>query len=103
MVTRKRSQLTLHDKLSRLTFDQACRLIGEDGKRLITAGAKYEIDLQRQVRLNNQRFELRFFDPKPTVVTIWLENGAQQRCAGNAVPATCRAKRWAPRFGDPGT
>jgi hypothetical protein len=90
MVTRKRSQLTLHDKLSRLTFDQACRLIGEDGKRLIAAGAKFEIDLQRQVRLNNQRFELRFFDPKPAVVTIWLENGAQQRlrweCSSGNMP-----------------
>jgi hypothetical protein len=79
MVTRKRSQLTLHDKLSRLTFDQACRLIGEDGKRLITAGGKYDIDLARQVRLNNQRFELRFFDQQATVVRVWLEDGAQQR------------------------
>jgi len=79
MVTKKRSQLTLHDKLSRLTFDQACRLIGEDGKRLLAAGTKFEIDLQRQVRLNNQRFELRLFDDQETVVTLWLENGAQQR------------------------
>jgi hypothetical protein len=90
MVTRKRGQLTLHDKLSRLTFDQACRLIGEDGKRLIAAGAKFEIDLQRQVRLNNQRFELRLLDPQPAVVTIWLENGAQQRlrweCSSGNMP-----------------
>jgi ERCC4-related helicase len=90
MVTRKRSQLTLYDKLSRLTFDQACRLIGEDGKRLITAGAKFDIDLQRQVRLGNHRFELRFFDRDRTVVTIWLEDGAQQRlqwkCSNGNMP-----------------
>jgi hypothetical protein len=90
MVTRKRSQLTLYDKLSRLTFDQACRLIGEDGKRLITAGGKFDIDLQRQVRLGNHRFELRFFDRDRTVVTIWLEDGAQQRlqwkCSNGNMP-----------------
>ncbi len=79
MVTRKRNQLTLHDKLSRLTFDQACRLIGEDGKWLIMAGSKFEIDLARQVRLNRHRFELRFGEPHPAVVSIWLEDGARQR------------------------
>lgn len=79
MVTKKRSQLTLHDRLSRLTFDQACRLIGDNGKALIHAGSKFEIDLARQVRLNQHRFQVRFGQPNPAVVTICLEDGARQR------------------------
>ncbi len=90
MVTKKRGQLTLHDKLSRLTYDQACRLIGEDGKHWIAAGSSYEVDLQRQVRLGNQRFEVRFFDPAETVVTIRLEDDARRRlkweCSSSHVP-----------------
>lgn len=79
MATKKRSQLTLRDKLSRLTFDQACKLLGEEGSKLITEGGKYEIDIDRQVRLNDERFELRFFDAGGTVVTIRLEDGARRR------------------------
>lgn len=79
MATKKRSQLTLRDKLSRLNFDQACKLLGEEGSKLITEGGKYEIDIDRQVRLNDERFELRFFDAAGTVVTIRLEDGARRR------------------------
>jgi superfamily II DNA or RNA helicase len=35
--------LTLHDRLSRLTFEQACKLLGDDGKKLIIKGSKREI------------------------------------------------------------
>ncbi len=89
MTTKKRGQLTLHDKLSRLTYDQACRLIGEEGRRLIARGAKFEIDLNRQVRFNDQRLEVRFFDREQTVVTIRLEDAARRRivweCSSSSV------------------
>ena len=79
MTTKKRGKLTLRDKLSRLTYDQACRLIGEEGRQLILRGAKFEIDLDRQVRFNDQRLEVRFFDADQTVVTIRLEDTAPRR------------------------
>ncbi len=79
MATKKRSQLTLRDKLSRLNFDLACKLLGEEGSKLIIEGGKHEIDIDRQVRLNDKRFELRFFDAAGTVVTIRLEDSARRR------------------------
>lgn len=79
MTTKKSSELTLHDKLSRLTYQEACKLIGEEGARWIQEGAKYTIDLDRQVRLSDERFELRFFDPDRTTVTIRLEDDARKR------------------------
>lgn len=37
------SKLTLHDRLSRLSFEQACKLLGDEGKKLIIQGSKREI------------------------------------------------------------
>ncbi|MBC8869902.1 MAG: DEAD/DEAH box helicase [Planctomycetes bacterium] len=79
MATKKSSQLTLRDKLSRLTFDQARKLLGEEGSKLIAEGGKYEIDIDHQVRLDDKRFELRFFDGPGTIVTIRLEDSARRR------------------------
>ena len=79
MTTKKSIELTLRDKLSRLTYQDACKLIGEEGAKWIQEGAKYTIDIDRQVRLNDERFELRFFDPDPTTVTIRLEDDARKR------------------------
>jgi hypothetical protein len=79
MTTKKRSELTLRDKLSRLTYLEACKLIGEEGAKWIQEGAQFTLDIDRQVRLNDQRFELRFFEPEPATVTIWLEDDATKR------------------------
>ncbi len=37
--------ITLKDKLSHLSYTQACKMIGAQGKQLIMAGGKYDIDL----------------------------------------------------------
>ena len=79
MTTKKSTELTLRDKLSRLTYTQACKLLGEDGPNLIRKGAAFVIDIDSQVRLNDRRFELRFPAPDNTVVTISLEDDAHQR------------------------
>jgi len=79
MTTKKSTELTLHDKLSRLNYQDACKLIGEEGAKWIQEGAKYTIDIDRQVRLNDERFELRFFDADRTTVTIRLEDDARKR------------------------
>jgi len=50
--------ITLKDKLSHLSYLQACKLLGPQGKQLILEGGKYDIDLFEQVMLNNERFSL---------------------------------------------
>ena len=53
MTTKKSDRLTLKDRLSRLNFQQACKLLGEEGSRLIQKGGSYEIDIDEQVYLGD--------------------------------------------------
>ncbi len=54
-----RQKLTLKDKLSRLTFTQAGKLLGPDGKKLIIDGGKFEFDgFPENVTLTDERFEI---------------------------------------------
>jgi len=68
--------ITLKDKLSHLTYIQACKLLGSRGKQLILEGGKYDIDLFEQVMLNNRRFSLNLKDAK---VEIALDRKKHQR------------------------
>src|SRR5215813_8618498 len=52
--TKKSRELTLKDRLSRLTYRQACKLLGEDGEKLIQKGGAWEIDINEQVTLNEE-------------------------------------------------
>src|SRR5258708_4189965 len=54
--TKKNTDLTLHDRLSRLTYRQACKLLGEQGEKLIQRGGAWDIDIEEQVELNNEFF-----------------------------------------------
>jgi superfamily II DNA or RNA helicase len=80
MTTRKSHELSLHDRLSQLGFVRACKLLGENGKKLIQAGARYEIDIDEQVSWNGA-FRLRLpgargaVDP---VITITPAANAKQ-------------------------
>ncbi len=56
--------ITLKDKLSHLSYIQACKLLGAQGKQLIMAGGKYDIDLFERVTLNAKRFRLDLGDAK---------------------------------------
>ena len=58
--TKKSGQLTLKDRLSRLSHRQACQLLGPDGERLIRQGASLgEVDVQRDVYLRGDLFRLK--------------------------------------------
>src|SRR6266436_5084410 len=57
--TKKSCELTLHDRLSRLTYRQACKLLGEQGEKLIQRGGAWEIDIEEQVQLNKEFFILK--------------------------------------------
>ena len=60
--------LTLKDRLSHLSFIQACKLLGPQGKQLILAGGKFDIDPINQTMLNNRRFSLSLEDARVEIV-----------------------------------
>ncbi|MBN2526698.1 MAG: DEAD/DEAH box helicase [Deltaproteobacteria bacterium] len=74
--TVKSIQLTLKDKLSRLSFEQAKKLLGSSGDRLITAGGQFDIDIESQVKLTAKRFSLKL---SGATATIRLSDGARSR------------------------
>jgi len=57
---KKTKHLTLRDRLSRLSYARACQLLGPEGARWIHQGAKYEIDIDRQVYLRGDLFRVKF-------------------------------------------
>src|SRR5438874_6502189 len=82
------SKLTIKDRLSRLTFAEACKLLGARGKKLIQQNAnKWEFKLAEDVFLGDDLFRLRFpgesIDEQPLVVTITLMAEARQRLHWN--------------------
>ena len=67
----------LRDKLSHLTYRQACKLLGpHQGERLIRSGGKYDIDIHGQVALKRDLFRL---DLGEAVVTLNLDAGKKHR------------------------
>jgi superfamily II DNA or RNA helicase len=82
--TRPSSKLTLRDRLSRLNFLEACKLLGPNGKELIQQyGTRWEIKIAEDVYFNGDLFRLRFrgdtaFGQPPTV-TITLMAETRQR------------------------
>ena len=98
--SRPGGKLTLKDRLSRLTFRQAARLLGPRGEQLIREGAKCDsIDIERDVYLRGDLFRLKFpvFDPDapegdPAVVTITQMATARDRLHFNctACETHCR-------------
>ncbi len=71
---------TLKDRLSRLTYQEACKLLGEEAAQLIRAGGRCEIDIEGQVHLGDDLFRLKLAG---SVVTITLMAEARQRLRWN--------------------
>jgi len=68
--------INLKDKLSHLTYRQACKLLGAKGEKLIRQGGKYEIDLSEQVILRSDIFQLNLGE---VVITIRLDPAKNQK------------------------
>ncbi len=77
---RRRRELTFKDRLSRLTFPQASKLLGADGERLIYAGGAFDVDLASQAYLGDDLFRLRV---DGAVATVTLITAARQRLHWN--------------------
>jgi len=82
MPTKPTDQLTLTDRLSRLTYAQACRLLGADAPALLRAGGAIEIMLDDQVRIEGDRFLLEL-DGARVVIGLASEGrlGLAWRCS----------------------
>ena len=59
--------LTLRDRLSRLSFQRACKLLGPEGERLIQKGGAFEVELDEQVRMTGSSFRLRLAGAVATI------------------------------------
>jgi superfamily II DNA or RNA helicase len=67
---------TLKDKLSHLTYQQATKLLGAQGKELLMVGGKFDIDVFEQVTLDNESFQLKL---EGSIVDIRLDSMKHQR------------------------
>ena len=68
--------INLKDKLSHLTYRQACKLLEPQGELLIRSGGGYDIDISEQVLLRGDIFRLNLGE---AVVTIRLDPYKNQR------------------------
>ena len=58
--------MNLRDRLSRLTYREACKLLGPEAERLIRQGGKYDIDIEEQVTWAENLLKLRLEDATVT-------------------------------------
>jgi hypothetical protein len=58
--TKKSTELTLIDKLSRLSYQQTLKLLGSDAPRLLRAGDKWDFRIEEDVYLGPDLFRLKF-------------------------------------------
>ena len=76
-------RLSLKDRLSRLTFTDACKLLGEQGRKLIQSNANvWPIKIPDDVHVGDDLLRVRFpAEPgsSPPIVTITLMAAARQR------------------------
>src|SRR5437879_12252917 len=57
---KKSTELTLIDKLSRLSYQQTLRLLGSDGPKLLRAGDSWDFRIEEDVYLDEDWFCLKF-------------------------------------------
>jgi superfamily II DNA or RNA helicase len=76
MTIKTSARLTLHDRLSHLSFSQAARFLGPEGPKLLTEGGRYEIDIDEQVALGRDAFRLSI---DAAAVTVSLDPSARSR------------------------
>jgi superfamily II DNA or RNA helicase len=76
VATKTEKELKLKDRLSRLTYRQACKLLGPEGTDLIRQGGKFDVRLDSDVYLGGDLFRLNI---DGAVATITLKAEARKR------------------------
>src|SRR5437879_69835 len=77
---KKSTELTLIDKLSRLSYQQTLKLLGSDGPKLLRAGDSWDFRIEEDVYLNEDLFSLKF--PLAPGATRSPASSPAPRCAG---------------------
>ena len=77
--------LTFHDRLSRLHFEQAAKLLGPEGKKLISAGSKWDIHGPDDVYLGGDLLRITFPGPDGpwAICTLTMAARAKDRLLCN--------------------
>ena len=88
MKTLPSAKLSLRDRLSHLTFIDACKLLGAEGRKLIQESASlWDLDPVEDARLTGDLFTVKFpkekGDTDPTIVSITLMAEVRQRLHWN--------------------
>jgi len=81
-------ELTLKDRLSRLTYRQACRLLGAEGEALLRQGGRREIDVERDVQMGGDRFQVRLNGAVVTIASV-PEADQHLRCECTTCTSAC--------------
>ena len=98
MATKPNQQLTLRDRLSRLSHADAVRDLGPDGENLLIRGSRYHINLTHAVAFIDGGFEVRFYpesDRMPTTLKplawtrISIGSGRRLRWWCSNCPVAC--------------
>ena len=79
MKTKDSSKLTLRDRLSRLTFAQACKWLGTDGPRWMRQTVRAEVDPANDVLLDDDTLQITFPGMAVGTVVVTLQRDARGR------------------------
>ena len=80
------NKLTFQDRLSHLNFEQAAKLLGPKGKKLIIQGSAREVRLREEVYLGGDLLRVSFPSPAggmEAIATLTLSSDAPQRLRWN--------------------
>jgi len=80
--------LSLRDRLSRLTYAQACRLLGGGGEALIQQGGKHEINIAQDVHVGDDMFRLNV-DGATVLITLMSAMPRRLHWCCTRCPQTC--------------
>src|SRR5687767_368553 len=95
MTTKPSHKLSFRDRLSRLSFEQACKLMCPQGKHLLRVGAKRDVILKEDVYPRGDLSRVRFRSingDAGTVATLTLKADARDRLHWNCT--TCQEPCW---------
>ena len=80
--------IDLKDRLSHLTYREACKQLGPEGERLIVRGGKYDVDITDQVLLDAKSFQLKLPDATASITLDAMHN-RKLRCECSECETVC--------------
>lgn len=110
MRTKPSHRLTFHDRLSQLTFEQACKLLGPGGRRLMRLAGQLPVSLKDDVHLGGDLLRVRFPEmpagpdkrrgrpQRATIATITLSGDSKKRLKWNCTQCSMPCEHVAAAF-----